>query len=482
MTKGRKIQKVLLVLALIISCVLTCFTNSIGSVYASTIDVVGGYTDVLDDLQQDESFDPEDYPVIEDDYSLQVIQIAESTEREILVYVYQPTGEALDLRATSVFLSTSEKGLDYINCTLTLLNRNGVFYKYRINNLTVSYASTRHYEITSIYRKFDPLFDLEPDNENIIDEVNYEVAKHWTFSNNGDIVCQDIETITITDKYVGLVRYDQSNYTSGLFAYAYPGLDSHYIAFKTDKKIDKLMEADVYYTTQYYHYYDPKIGSPSTSWGDLRENYSNITYKQRVSFEPGGVNPFNYKYAWDRIQSVTDFIATENQSFMFSAGPFYVRSLMSLTTEGLEDLKGMEWILRFTETEWKEYTSGVNMGYVTQTHHEERTIVGDVSILRLKFETDGVVYNLGVLDNKQTGDGIPDNETNTSFGLKEIFELILTILFIILLLVILAPILPTIFNVLWTVLKTIVNIVVWVISLPFKLVNYISDKRKDKKE
>ena len=35
--------------------------------------------------------------------------------------------------------------------------------------------------------------------------------------------------------------------------------------------------------------------------------------------------------------------------------------------------------------------------------------VNNVTILRLKFETNGTVYNLGVVDNKQSGDTDQDN-------------------------------------------------------------------------
>ena len=42
----------------------------------------------------------------------------------------------------------------------------------------------------------------------------------------------------------------------------------------------------------------------------------------------------------------------------------------------------------------------------------------DVTILRLKFETHKVVYNLGVVDNKQQGDDNPDNEPEKSFPEK----------------------------------------------------------------
>ena len=69
MTKERKIQVLLLAIALIISCFLTCFTSIIGSVYASTIEIVGGYTNVMDDLQIDPNFDADAYPIKKDDYS-----------------------------------------------------------------------------------------------------------------------------------------------------------------------------------------------------------------------------------------------------------------------------------------------------------------------------------------------------------------------------------------------------------------------------
>ena len=48
------------------------------------------YTNVMEDLEKDNSFKLEDYPAVEDDYSLQVIQIAESVNGELFVYVYQP--------------------------------------------------------------------------------------------------------------------------------------------------------------------------------------------------------------------------------------------------------------------------------------------------------------------------------------------------------------------------------------------------------
>ena len=46
----------------------------------------------------------------------------------------------------------------------------------------------------------------------------------------------DIETITITDKFVGFVRYKDG------FKLYVGACDSHFVAFNTDKPIDKLLE------------------------------------------------------------------------------------------------------------------------------------------------------------------------------------------------------------------------------------------------
>ena len=42
------------------------------------------YSNVLDDLKKDTSFNPGNYPTKADDYSLQIIQLAESVNKELL--------------------------------------------------------------------------------------------------------------------------------------------------------------------------------------------------------------------------------------------------------------------------------------------------------------------------------------------------------------------------------------------------------------
>ena len=90
----------------------------------------------------------------------------------------------------------------------------------------------------------------------------------------------------------------------------------------------------------------------------------------------------------------------------------------------------------------------------------------------MKFETDGIVYNLGTIDNKQTGSRDPINEEEIDLGLSSTGRLILGVALLLLLVIILAPLLPY-----------LVRAVIWVISLPFKAIAAIVKAiQKNKKE
>ena len=108
------------------------------------------------DLTKDESFNVEDYPAIANDYSLQVIQIAESVNGELFVYVYQPSDATKDLTATTIRMSQSigenAKWRDY---DLTLLSTEGVLDKYRVEGITILSDVVRYYDIAAIHRAFD---------------------------------------------------------------------------------------------------------------------------------------------------------------------------------------------------------------------------------------------------------------------------------------------------------------------------------------
>lgn len=404
------------------------------------------YSGVMDDLKKDTSFKPENYPTKADDYSLQIIQLAESVNKELFVYVYQPSGKTKDFKASSINISTTiNDSILYLNYKLELLNSSGVFYKYKIKGLTVKDESVRYYAISSIYRPFDESVDKQTSGGNTVTEVNYAVNKQYCFGEiNGKpyVNCVDIETIVVTDKFVGFVRYPDG------FKLYVGACDSHFVAFNTNKPMDKLLEADVYYTTQEYSSSWAAFVGENETFGDKADKYDYLKYTDKVEHTGGGW--FAGTYKWDRIQTVDDFIKNEDREQIFSGAVIDVKVSSKLTDAALNELKGKKWVLRFTETDYTLWSGQGSYGTFS-------TIVGDVTILRLKFETDGITYNLGVIDNKQSGSKDPSNETDIDISLNKRGKMIMYLLMLILLIILLAPILPY-----------VLQAIVWIISLPFK--------------
>lgn len=436
------------------------------------------YTTVIEDLSADSTFKLTDYPEDYTDYSVNVIQVAESTDKELFIYVYIPTP---GIEVTTLNMATSKDVTSVKNYKLKLLSKSTTLYKYVVTNFTLRPTDTRYYNIVSIFRLPNRLIDKDPDNGNTINEVAHEVAQLWTFTGSGastEVTRVDTETITITDKYVGFVRYPQSGALSTGAVYAFgnidPGFDSHFVAFNTDKTIDKLLEADVYYTSQSYSYYNKTTGVITPVDEETFGNETGTTVHLTYNDVGGGTIGKYRKYEWYRIQTMEEFMLSEDNEYIYNCGVFNIKEQDKLTAEGRKDLQGKNWVLRFVETDYK-YTKDFVAGYTTT--RQNWTIVGNVTILRLKFDCNGQIYNLGVVDGKHTGDGIPDNEhtvsiePNTSLfsGIKKVFKIIAYCLLGVLAFIILAPILPYIIKAILLVIKYVLLVVWWVITLPFKL-------------
>lgn len=419
------------------------------------------YSGVIEDLKKDASFNESYYPEKPNDYSLQIIQIAESVNNELFVYVYQPSGQTKNLKACSINTSTTLN--DYIsfhNYKLEYLNSSSVFFKYKVKNFTVSDDATRYYVITSIYRPFDESIDKQVTGGNTISEIECAVNRQYCFGEiNGKpyVNCVDIETIVVTDKFVGFVRYKDGYKAFGLSE----ACDSHFVAFDTNKPIDKLFEADVYYTKQRYTYTYTIYDGESQGFGKESDEYAYLTYSDKVDYNGGGL--FAGTYSWNRIQTVEDFITNENRTNIYHGAIIDVTYGTVLTDTAMEELKGKKWVLRFAET---SYSFSSSSGIV----REESTFVSDVTILRLKFETNGITYNLGVIDNKQTGSRAPSNEEKFTVTLNERGKLLSLVIMLILLILLLVFLNST------GILPLIVKVIVWIISAPFKFIKWLIDK------
>ncbi len=484
-----------------------------GNAYAATSLI--GYSDVLDDLQKDEKFNPEEYPAVDGDYSLQVIQIAESSAGELFVYVYQPAANSKSLTATQINMSLTEDFSEYdyddnvdnsgdnnqdyggenggghgggggsirsaalstestastYLYDLTIINRNGVFAKYKVSNFTVSSEPVRYYNITSIYRAWVEGIDEPTGNDNTINAVSFPVGKLYTATTvNGGIIYENPKQfVTVTDKYLAKIRV-----LNGFALVTSEFTDVWFCAFSVDWDMNELYSVDIKYTYQHFYYRvlanavienksddKPYIKTVCLNRDDKAENNPVVLF--------GGEN-----YSKNRIVTSKDFISNEN-----------------LAASAIEQIKNKQWVIRFTESEYfNAGSSGVR----------EYSEVSDVSLLRFNFKSNGQVYNLGVVDNMSSGDKVANNPkqkslwdifiefckwlesvTGVAYIIWAIIFLAVPILILFSVLSIFLPpvraVIKTICKGIWTGVKWLFKGLWYVIISPYLLIRWIIDKK-----
>lgn len=431
-----------------------------GGLYAHAVYAADNtiYSNALDDLKKDSSFDETAYSSDNGDYSLQLITIAESADKELFVYVYQPCQSAYPLTATHINMSLSDKvggivvdgetvaGSDTSKLyELTLLNSSGVFVKYRVEGLTVSGDIVRYYTISAIYRDYIEGIDPDTGNDNTKTSRAFAVGKQFAaMTTESGVVysCKDIDFMVIKNPFVDFLAYgtyDGFDLIFGNVDYT----DIHYIAFTPDRQIDTLKEADITYTTQDY-----TLNADGPDTGYTYGEKSAPQFKTLTGKEQVGVDG-HPEYSWNSIYTSEEFMTTT-----------------TLTGEAKEQVENSQFVLVFLATKCTEQSLTDWM----QGHYKRvtGTKVSDVAILRLMFETDGVTYNLGVVMDRQEGDNIAGNKPEG--GLPDWLKIILAVLGLLILLVVLMPVLPY-----------IAKAIVWVISLPFKGIAAIVKAVKKKK-
>ena len=385
-------RKISLTLALIlIAATLGCVQTGIAFAASETI-----YTGVIEDLQKDETFDAAAYPtkevLTEKDKVMDVIQIAESNAGELFLYVYQP--QAGKFTASEVRISTSiGENLAPKDYKLTLLDRDGALEKYKVEELQFVSDVERHYLIVQLARPWDKQIDDPPNKDNDDNTVAYAVGKHFTVhtvDNNVTYTMEYKDYVTVVDKRIGYLRYSGTSSFLSMLGYGTVGktMDSHYVAFTTDKPMDRLRSIDITYIVD-RHQKSYVLGIETDD-----KVVESVPYKETYYSDNYANIDVMYKhYEWKRIQSLDEFIATEP----------------TLNDTAKSSLAGMAWVLRFIETEVS--TLRVNNIPTAGTYYKLK----EVTFLRFEFDMDGTTYNLGVVDNKQSErpDQPPDNKEKT---------------------------------------------------------------------
>ncbi len=420
-------------------------------------DTAESYSPVLSDLEKDETFNASDYPEKADDYSLDVIQLAESKKGELFVYVYQPCKYKEPLTATLIHISKTDKAADTVVYSLSLLNSNGVFYKYRVDGFELADTQIRIYNVTSILRKYCEEIDVSAGNapDNHTTNVAFTVGKTWyaqTVDGKTVYKMEEFKTVDVTSKYVSFIRYEAWEAPSWVNSMLWhmgsrDFVEAWYVAFDTDIPITQLLEATVYFSTVNTIKDTNGANIPSGSGGftyeeDKRYTTDVLKYDDKSKVElPNDIWGNTYSHSWSLIQSVEDF----------------------KTSEGLEDVEALsdkKWVLRFYQY-FFDFNDDGRLPFPVLGR-----IVDGFTILRLKFLSEGRVYDIGCVDNYQGAD--VDKEPDKTYrpsnggcaGLDSSYMWIVWVVLGVIAIGILVSVLSLIFP--------IFKGVWWVISAPFR--------------
>ncbi len=443
--KTKRITQIFLCLALLIvmggEMLLSAFSITASAVFTKE-------TDVLEDLKVDSSFNEADYPLIEGDYSLKLIQLAESESGDIFLYVYKPSGNTTDIVATEVNMSDTGTAVGLAMRDLTLVDSSGVFQKYRVDGIKRSNEFVRKYFIVSLFRPWNEDYGDKTSEDSIGVAKAYPVETIWTATTDlsGKVTYSaeySDDVITVTSSCAGYIYYDEG------FIFQTAGIESHYFAFSTNKPIDTIYQAYVEYDYHYtYRDYSGLIPVETDETGTR-----NVTLNRSDVFEVPDGTIFHGEYQYKRIQSVGAFLKNEGTV---------------LTEEATKSIGTQQWILRYVETSYY---------YNPTSYPQFDTDITAIKLFRLRYEYNHNIYDVGVVADIITEDDIADGYVEEQEWWQKIV-LILSIILILCFWNTISPIVTTLFKVICTGIKFIFEMLWAIITLPIQLIQQAFSKDK----
>ena len=424
------------------------------------------------DLKFDSTFDLNNYPELRNQFSLDIIQVAESVDGELFIYVYNPS---LMLKATSINMSINL--IDYKLYNLELLSSDYTIDKYLVKGFLISNDEYRYYSIASIYRNYNNSLDVDNTlDPSYTSSIAHEVGKRWCIYNiNGTYhyECEKENVANIKMKIGSFVSYAGGvKGATILSAFLINDKDytiSFFVGFNIENySVDKIYDADLVYNKT-------TIISQEVVWPG-KDYYSKTTEndipiyldaKDEVSYKGSGL--FAKTYKWKRIMSSVEFV----ENYKASGGELHCSE---------NDLKSYDWVFAFDESYGRKITG---LGGLTSEYYEY-SYPEDVKILRIKFLSRNKTYNLGVVSNGVSSDGTPSgtNDSNKLTDaideLKEKISQVLEILkyvILVVIVVVVVSLLSPVLVLIMPLLKSLFAIIKEIISIPFKWVSKLFNKR-----
>ncbi len=414
------------------------------------------HSDVLNDLRFDETFDINDYPSVANDYSLSVISIAEGDEKELYLYVYQPSHDTLNLEASTVllydeFVADPNDEFHPKRYFLELVSTYGVFDKYLVKGYEVSDEPYRYYNIVSLYRPFNSQIDT---SSVATTEIAYNVGQQWCVYYFNDVIHYEksvLQTLELEYTLNSFVRFFDG-ITLGSLGGVYTAGDAHFVCFNAlNYQIEHIYDADISFKTR-----DVSINSIGDTYGDWSEvQYKYLSEEDNVTFEGAGLG--GKKYKWNRIMSAEDFVQKMDDQDV------------SWIDADRDTILKSQWVFAFVETPYDSSSSGALYQF------RDYVEVGSVGVLRIKFhDTTSKIYNLGVVGDITSSQTTPSGVGNPD--LSDILEWIQFILFAVIAVAVISlvsgiyPIVKDAFLLLFNFVSEVINTIINIITWPYRLI------------
>lgn len=391
----------------------------------------------------------------------------------------------------SLAISTDIRSLSYRFHGLKELSSFKTLAKFLVLGVEVDETkSPRYYSVSMLQR-------ISPDGKERAEEVD----KLWTVRTvDGKTTYEEThkETVEIINPLAAAVRYEKDRSPAN---WGKDGLDNHFIAFDTDLPIDDLLEADVSFRTvatgddvggsksNTLTFFDRSVitglaAGKGITYSEAIKDYAtqnnkysegNVTVKKddRYSFGSGGW--FSEKtYSWNKIMRSVDFVRTIEDGTVHSFSGDYNQS----------DITDRTWVVAYRATPFDQVNN-----FVEDLFDETGGYWYDfeIAVLRLKFETQGVVYDMGTVSDKVDQSFIIQGNTPMGFWesigawFQENWKWLVTAVIIIALLVIflpiLSPFLPAIIKGIGKFFVMLLKGLWWLISAPFRFIKWLIDKK-----